>query len=153
MILCVRGAIPLPIEPDCDAYLEARPGLVESHLAAVSARATADELDGVTITATGLKIAPAETIVPEAAQALIRKASAIMPRIPITDLLLEANGWTDVTDCFTHLKTGDPARDTTLLMTAILADGIDLGLTKMAESCAGANLRENAPRSGHAYPR
>jgi len=136
--LAVDGAIPLPIEPDCENYLQARFGLLESHLATVSALADADELDGVTITATSLKIAPAETIVPEAAQALIRKASAMMPRIPITDMLLEANGWTGVTDCFTHLKTGDPARDTTLLMTAVLADGINLGLTKMAESCAGA---------------
>ena len=31
----------------------------------------------------------------------------------------------------------DPARDKTLLLTAILADGINLGLSKMAESCPG----------------
>lgn len=38
---------------------------------------------------------------------------------------------------FTHLKTGDTAKDKTLLLTTILADGINLGLTKMAESCPG----------------
>ena len=45
--------------------------------------------------------------------------------------------WTGFTRHFTHLKTGDTAKDKTLLMTTILADGINLGLTKMAESCPG----------------
>ena len=34
-------------------------------------------------------------------------------------------------------KSGDVASDQTLLLTAILADAINLGLTKMAESCPG----------------
>jgi hypothetical protein len=37
----------------------------------------------------------------------------------------------------THLKTGEVAKDKTLLMTTILGDAINLGLTKMAESCPG----------------
>jgi hypothetical protein len=35
------------------------------------------------------------------------------------------------------LKTSDTAKDKTLLLTTILADAINLGLTKMAESCPG----------------
>ena len=46
--------------------------------------------------------------------------------------------WTGFTRHFTHLKTDELAKDKTLLLTAILADGINLGLTKMAESCPGA---------------
>jgi hypothetical protein len=40
---------------------------------------------------------------------------------------------------FTHLKTGDTAKERTPLLTTILADAINLGLTKMAESCPGAS--------------
>ena len=35
---------------------------------------------------------------------------------------------------FTHLKTSDTAKDKTLLLTTILTDAINPGLTKMAES-------------------
>ncbi|EJL3688942.1 Tn3 family transposase, partial [Salmonella enterica subsp. enterica serovar Typhimurium] len=45
--------------------------------------------------------------------------------------------WTGFTRHFTHLKTSDTAKDKTLLLTTILADAINLGLTKMAESCPG----------------
>ncbi|AYE25830.1 Tn3 family transposase (plasmid) [Salmonella enterica subsp. enterica] len=38
---------------------------------------------------------------------------------------------------FTHLKDGAEAKDRTLLLSAILGDAINLGLTKMAESSPG----------------
>ena len=51
------------------------------------------------------------------------------------------SGYNQLTSVFTrhfaHLKNGDRAKDKTLLLTAILADAINLGLTKMAESCPG----------------
>jgi NAD(P)-dependent dehydrogenase (short-subunit alcohol dehydrogenase family) len=45
--------------------------------------------------------------------------------------------WTHFTRHFPHLKSGDLAKDRRLLLTTILADAINLGLTKMAESCPG----------------
>ena len=54
-----------------------------------------------------------------------------------TDLLLELDRWTGFSKHFTHLKTVAPAKDQTLLLTAILADGINLGISKMAEACLG----------------
>ena len=50
---------------------------------------------------------------------------------------MEVDEWTGFTRHFTHIKSGEPANDKTLLLTAILADAINLGLTKMAESCPG----------------
>jgi TnpA family transposase len=38
---------------------------------------------------------------------------------------------------FTHLKNGEGVKDKVLLLTVVLADGINLGLTKMAEACPG----------------
>ena len=60
----------------------------------------------------------------------------VYPR-EITELLLEVDKWTGFTRHFTHLKSGDLAKDKNLLLTTILADAINLGLTKMAESCPG----------------
>ncbi len=59
----------------------------------------------------------------------------LLPHVKITDLLLEVNRWTGFTRSFVHLKTGEPAKDQTLLLTAILADATNMGLAKMAESC------------------
>jgi hypothetical protein len=39
-----------------------------------------------------------------------------------------------------HLRDGDTAKDRTLLLTAILADAIDLGLNRMADACPGTSL-------------
>ncbi|MBP2373492.1 hypothetical protein JOF46_001404 [Paeniglutamicibacter psychrophenolicus] len=49
----------------------------------------------------------------------------------------KTDGWTGFTLHFTNLKSGQPSKDNQLLLTAILADGINLGLTKMSESCTG----------------
>jgi TnpA family transposase len=50
---------------------------------------------------------------------------------------LEVDHWVGFTQHFSHLKSGDSSEDQHLLLTAILADAINLGLSKMAESCPG----------------
>lgn len=50
---------------------------------------------------------------------------------------MEVDEWTGFTRHFTHIKTGDAAGDRIPLLTAILADAINLGLSKMAEACPG----------------
>ena len=64
----------------------------------------------------------------------------MIPHLKITDLLLEVDSWTGFTKHFTHLKSKETAPDRTLLLATILADGINLGLTKMAEACPGASF-------------
>ena len=85
----------------------------------------------------GLKITPLDAAVPDTAQALIDQTAMILPHVKITELLMEVDEWTGFTRHFTHLKSGDLAKDKNLLLTTILADAINLGLTKMAESCPG----------------
>jgi TnpA family transposase len=80
--------------------------------------------------------------VPEEASVLMRRAYALLPHIKITDLLLEVDRWTGFSQHFTHIKTGEPAKDRILLLTAILADGINLGISKMAEACPGTTARK-----------
>ena len=56
------------------------------------------------------------------------------------DLLLEVDPWTGLSECFTHQRNGRPAENKAALLTTILADGINLGLSQMAEACRGATL-------------
>ncbi|KPX21922.1 Tn3 family transposase [Pseudomonas amygdali pv. dendropanacis] len=50
---------------------------------------------------------------------------------------MDVDEWTGFTRHFTHLKDGSQAKDRTLLLSAILGDAINIGLTKMAESSPG----------------
>ena len=41
----------------------------------------------------------------------MRQAYSILPRIKITDLLVEVDGWTGFSRHFTHLRTGEETRE------------------------------------------
>ena len=131
------NALPLSVNPDCDQYLNAQLELLDQQLARVSRLALANELPDAIITESGLKITPFDSAVPEAAQNLVDQTGILLPRIKITELLMDVDDWTGFTNHFVHLKDSDPAKDKTLLLSAILADAINLGLTKMSESCPG----------------
>ena len=117
---------------------KARLAIMESEAATVERLATTNELpDAVVSDAGRLEIAPLNNAVPEETDALIQQANGLLPHLKITELLLEVDGWTDFTPHFTHLKIGDTAEDRHLLLSTILADSINLGLTKIAESHPG----------------
>ena len=137
--LRLAHALPIAINPDLDQYLLERVLLLNQRLATVNLLALANELPDAIITDTGLKITPQDTVVPELAQVLIDRAGSLLPRIKITELLMDVDDWTGFTRHFVHLKNGEQAKDRTLLLSAILADAINLGLTKMAESSPGAS--------------
>jgi TnpA family transposase len=131
------NALPLAVATDGERYLQGRVELLEQQLATVNRLAQTNDLPEASITPSGLKITPLEAAVPEAAQTLIDQTAMLLPHLKITDLLLEVDEWTGFTRHFTHLKTGTLAPDKTRLLTVILADAINLGLAKMAESCPG----------------
>ncbi|KFB69748.1 Tn3 family transposase [Candidatus Accumulibacter vicinus] len=54
-------------------------------------------------------------------QALIDQTAMILPHVKITELLLEVDEWTGFTRHFTHLKSGDQAKDKNLLLTTMYA--------------------------------
>jgi TnpA family transposase len=101
-------------------------------------------LPDVTVTNGVLKIAPIEKATPPEAEVMVARLYAMLPRIRITDLLAEVAGWTDFPNCFTHLRTGEVAADSRILMAGLLADGLNLGLTRMAEACSIASLGQLA---------
>jgi TnpA family transposase len=136
--------LPLAVATDCDQYLHDRLLLLEQQLETVNRMASANDLPDAIITESGLKITPLDAAVPDAAQALIEQTAMVLPHVKITELLLEVDEWTGFTRHFTHLKTGNMAKDKTLLLTTILADAINLGLTKMAESCPGTTYAKLA---------
>jgi hypothetical protein len=112
--------------------------LLQQQLENVDCIAQANKLPDAIITASGLRITPLANAVPDEAHILVHRAYALLPHVKITELLLEVDEWTGFTRHFTHLKSGDTGKDRILLLAVILADAINLGLAKMAESCPGS---------------
>jgi hypothetical protein len=66
-----------------------------------------------------LKITPLRAVTPPEAVSLRDAAYDLLPRIKITDLLLEVDCWTGFSECFTHQRNGQPAENKAALLTTI----------------------------------
>lgn len=84
-----------------------------------------------------LKFSRDESALPKGMKEFTRKVYDQMPRVRLTDLLVEVDSWSGFSRHFTHLKTGEPPKDLEPILAAILADGTNLGLAKMADASAG----------------
>jgi hypothetical protein len=135
-------SLTLPFDQDGDHYIAGRIAQLTASLDEVNGLAARGELPDAAVSESGLKITGLANTVPEEAGVLMRRAYALLPHIKITELLLEVDAWTSFSRHFTHLKTGEPAKERILLLTAILADGINLGISKMAEACPGTTARK-----------
>ena len=100
--------------------------------------AIAGDLPDVDISDKGVKVTPLDNNVPSTVSPFANLVYGMLPHPKITEILDEVDSWTGFTRHFTHLKNNHVRpKDKKLLLTTILADGINLGLTKMAESCPG----------------
>jgi TnpA family transposase len=143
-MLKAEGPLPLEIETEVQGYLESRRSALTQELATVATLAESGKLPDVDLAEGDLKITPLGAVTPPEAETLRDAAYDLLPRIKITDLLLEVDHWTGFSECFTHQRNGQPAENKAALLTTILADGINLGLSRMAEACRGATLRQLA---------
>ncbi|EDX6968404.1 Tn3 family transposase [Salmonella enterica subsp. enterica serovar Oranienburg] len=131
-------ALPLPVSADYHEYITSRMTLLQSRLEEVNAMAALGELPDVEISDRGVKVSPLDNCVPAQVSPLAELVYSMLPRPKITEILDEVNSWTTFTRHFSHIKNDITRPDTRLLLTTILADGINLGLTKMAEACPGS---------------
>jgi TnpA family transposase len=142
------GPLPVAVPGDAATYLRERRVLLEERLRDVDSRAARHMLTDVRVTGATLKITPPQAVTPEAAERLADRVHTLIPRVRITELLAEVARWTGLADCFTHLRTGLPAEDQRVMLTAVLADATNLGLTRMAEACSVASYRQLAWTAG-----
>ena len=125
-------SLPVPVNPH--NWLAERRFALDEGLHRLDATARADAITGGRIEDGMLRIERTEAAVPDGAADLVADLYRRMPNARITDILLEVDDATRFTEAFTHLRTGSPCRDRIGLLNVLLAEGINLGLRKMAEA-------------------
>ena len=146
LFAAMRGAGPLPVAAPAtaEAYLAERRALLARRLSEVAGKAVTDGLEDVRIKGDELRISPLKAATPEEAEVLADRLYGMMPNVRITSVLAEVDRWTGLSGAFTHLHSGLPADDRRVVLTAVLADATNLGLTRMAEACSVASYRQLA---------
>ena len=125
-------SLPVPASPH--DWLAERRFALDEGLRRLAAAARAEAVAGGSIEDSVLRVERTETAVPDGAADLVADLYRRLPEARITDILLEVDDATRFTEAFTHLRTGEPCRDRIGLLNVLLAEGINLGLRKMAEA-------------------
>ena len=137
-----RRKLGLAIDTDLSKYMAERRQCLQAKLNEVAAKAHDHALPDVTLEAGALRISPLKKNTPLSAVEFAEQVYTLMPHVKITELLAEVDGWTQLVDRFVHLRTLTPPKHRHALLTAVLADGINLGLTRMAEACRATSWRQ-----------
>ncbi|KAB2531782.1 transposase [Salipiger aestuarii] len=122
----------LPFEPG--AWIADRKARLADGLARLAKAARNGSIPGGSIENGVLKIDRLSSAVPKEADELVLDLYHRLPVVRITDLLLEVDNDIGFPDAFTHLRTGSPCKDRVGLLNVLLAEGVNLGLSKMAEA-------------------
>lgn len=77
---------------------------------------------------------------PKGADNLVLDLYQRLPEIRINDILLEVDTNLGFPEAFTNLRTGAPCKDKIGLLNVLLSEGINLGLSKMAEASKTHNF-------------
>ena len=122
----------VPFDPE--EWLNDRKARMADGLKCLAVAAKAGAIPGGSIENGVLKLDRLTADVPAEADELVLDLYRRLPDVRITDMLLDVEKATGFTDAFTHLRTGAPCKDKVGLLNVLLAEGLNLGLSKMAEA-------------------
>lgn len=134
----------LAVQSSAEEYIEERREALAKRLTWVSNNL--DSLEGLNIKKDKLRVDRLERDTPEEARNFSLSLYNMLPRIKITDLLMEVAHWTGFDEMLIHASTNRPPKgeEKIVLMAALMAMGTNIGLTKMADATPGVTYHQLA---------
>jgi hypothetical protein len=114
--LRTTGLPPVAVPLDAAKYLSERKALLHEQLTRVGQLLKENALPDVRIDKNKVRITPLDAEIPEGVEELARKAYAKVRRIKITQVLIEIDQLIHFSRHFTHLHSGEPAKDREALL-------------------------------------
>ena len=122
----------MPFEPE--VWLDDRKVRLTESMERLAKAARSGAIPGGSIENGILKVDRLSAETPADADGMVLDLYGRLPSVRITDLLQEIDDDIAFTETFTHLRTGAPCKDRIGLLNVLLAEGLNLGLSKMAEA-------------------
>ena len=126
------------------SYLADRARNLDWRLRRFAKQLKTNKLEGVSLERDRLKLQQMPPVTPPEAEALDRKLDTLLPRVRITELLLEVAERTGFLNAFRDLRSGKEHDNPSTVLAAILADGTNLGLERMANASEGVSYAQLA---------
>lgn len=134
----------LPFGSNAASYLADRARNLDWRLRRFAKQLKTNKLEGVSLERDRLKLQQMPPVTPPEAEALDRKLDTLLPRVRITELLLEVAERTGFLNAFRDLRSGKEHDNPSTVLAAILADGTNLGLERMANASEGVSYAQLA---------
>jgi len=134
----------LAFDTHAGTYLADRARTLDWRLRRFAKQLKAGKLEGVTLERERLKLQAMPPVTPPEAEVLDRRLDALLPRVRITELLLEVAERTGFLGAFRELRSGKEHDNPNAVLAAILADGTNLGLERMANASEGVSYAQLA---------
>jgi TnpA family transposase len=131
-VAATNARLAVPLDPE--EWLARRHAQMEIGLEKLSKAAKAGAIPGGSIEDGVLHLSKLSSKVPVGADDLLFDLYKRMPEARITDIMLDVDDVTGFSEAFAHLRTGAPPKDRIGLMNVLLAEGLNLGLSKMADA-------------------
>lgn len=134
----------LAVSMSVDEYLEER--YISLNKKLEEFETNIDDLDKIDISEDRIHVQRLEKDTPGEVKALKHKLYSSLPRIKLTDLLIEVSSWTEFEKYFIHSSTDKmPHTDEIpILFAALIAMGTNIGLEKMADATPGISYWQMA---------
>ncbi len=140
----LAAAAPLGLPATGEAYLERRRKLLDWRLRRFAGALRRGAVEDVEIRRGKLHVTPLPANVPPEVERLDAAIDRLLPKVRITRLVSEVARRTGFVERFTELRSGKIHPNPEAVLAAILADGTNLGLERMADSSQGVTYAQLA---------
>lgn len=134
----------IAVDVNFEQYIQERYDVLNTKLQWISKNI--DKIDSINIKKQKIHVERLQADTPEESRNFSLSLYNMLPRVKLTDLLMEVAEWTGFEKSFVHASSNQSPKgeEKSVVMAALMAMGTNIGLTKMAEATPDISYRQMA---------